>query len=105
MLTQSSTSKVSIIDLVDMIFIISIAARTFATATNDVHDEPRFLDQVRMFFDRAASKTDIPAEYLALIKNCDCVIRFNIPLKRDNGSIETITCYRYLLSFELTCIF
>ena len=49
-----------------------------------------------MYFDRAAGKTDIPAEYLALIKGCDTVLRFNIPLKRDNGQIDTVTCYRYL---------
>lgn len=61
---------------------------------NDEFQEPRFLEQVKLFYDRAASKTDIPQEYLNLIKACNTVIRFNIPLKRDNGKIETITCYR-----------
>jgi hypothetical protein len=56
--------------------------------------ETRFLEQVKLFFDNAASKTDIPKEYLELIKSCNTVIRFNIPLKRDNGKIETVTCYR-----------
>ena len=56
--------------------------------------EPRFLEQVKLFFDRAASKTDIPQEYLDIIKACDSVVRFNIPLKRDNGTIDTVTCYR-----------
>lgn len=66
----------------------------------DEFQEPRFLEQVKLFFDRAASKTDIPQEYLGLIKACNTVIRFNIPLRRDNGTIETITCYRYvILSF------
>ena len=60
----------------------------------DNFQEPRFLEQVKLFFDRAASKTDIPQEYLNLIKACNTVIRFNIPLRRDNGTIETITCYR-----------
>ena len=60
----------------------------------DEFNEPRFLEQVKLFFDRAASKTSIPEEYLDLIKACNTVIRFNIPLKRDNGKIETITCYR-----------
>jgi hypothetical protein len=50
---------------------------------------------VKLFFDRAAAKTGIPEEYLKLIQACDTVIRFNIPLRRDNGTIETITCYRY----------
>ncbi len=63
----------------------------------DEFQEPRFLEQVKLFFDRAASKTDIPQEYLSLIKACNTVIRFNIPLRRDNGTIETITCYRYVV--------
>lgn len=60
----------------------------------DDFQEPRFLEQVKLFFDRAASKTDIPLEYLNLIKACNTVIRFNIPLRRDNGKIETVACYR-----------
>ena len=60
----------------------------------DQHEEPRFLEQVKLFFDRAATKTDVPQEYLQLIKACNTVIRFNIPLRRDNGTVETITCYR-----------
>jgi glutamate dehydrogenase (NAD(P)+) len=60
----------------------------------DENQEPRFLEQVKLFFDRAASRTNIPAEYLNVIKACNSVIRFNIPLKRDDGTIETVTCYR-----------
>jgi glutamate dehydrogenase (NAD(P)+) len=65
----------------------------------DAFQEPRFLEQVKLFFDRAASKTDVPQEYLQVIKACNTVIRFNIPLRRDNGTIETVTCYRYAASF------
>jgi glutamate dehydrogenase (NAD(P)+) len=25
---------------------------------------------------------------------CKAVIRFNVPLKMDNGDVKTITCYR-----------
>jgi hypothetical protein len=60
----------------------------------DEFNEPRFLEQVKLFFDRAAATTDIPTEYLDVIKACNTVIRFNIPLRRDNGKIETVTCYR-----------
>jgi len=60
----------------------------------DQHEEPRFLEQVKLFFDRASTKTDVPQEYLQLIKACNTVIRFNIPLRRDNGTVETVTCYR-----------
>jgi glutamate dehydrogenase/leucine dehydrogenase len=49
---------------------------------------------VKLFFDRAAKKTGIPPDYLDIIKACDTVVRFNIPLVRDNGTLETVTCYR-----------
>ena len=60
----------------------------------DPEKEPRFLEQVELFFNRAASKTGIDQEYLNLIQACQTVIRFNIPLRRDNGKLETVTCYR-----------
>jgi hypothetical protein len=67
----------------------------FATGPQkDVKAEPRFLEQVEMFFNRAAAKTNIPADYLEMIRTCDNVIRFTIPLRRDNGKIEMINCYR-----------
>ncbi len=55
---------------------------------------------MKLFFDRAAKKTGIPADYLDIIKACDTVVRFNIPLVRDNGTLETVTCYRYALYYE-----
>lgn len=57
-------------------------------------DEGRFLDQVRLFLGRAASKTDIHPDMYALIEGCNSVVRFNIPLTRDDGTIDTIACYR-----------
>jgi hypothetical protein len=80
-----------------------LAKRCFSTAAkavpatgprNDQNNEPRFLEQVRMFYNGAAAKTGIPEEYLKLIQACNAVVRFNIPLRRDNGKLETITCYR-----------
>jgi glutamate dehydrogenase/leucine dehydrogenase len=62
--------------------------------TDDATQEPRFLEQVELFFNRAAVKTGVPEDYLEMIKSCDTTVRFNIPLVRDNGIIENITCYR-----------
>lgn len=56
--------------------------------------EPRFLEQTEAFFDRAALKTGISEDILKLIKVCDNILRFVIPLKKDNGTLELITCYR-----------
>lgn len=47
-----------------------------------------------MFFNRAASKTAVPKDYLEMIMSCDTVVRFSIPIKRDNGLIQNIVCYR-----------
>ena len=60
----------------------------------DNNQEPRFLDQVKLFYNEAAGMTGIDEQYLNLIKACQTVVRFNIPLRRDNGTLETITCYR-----------
>jgi glutamate dehydrogenase/leucine dehydrogenase len=60
----------------------------------DENGEPRFLEQVKLFLSRAAKKTDIPPDYYKHIESCKSVVRFNIPLRMDNGSIRTIPCYR-----------
>jgi hypothetical protein len=59
-----------------------------ATGPNlDANGEPRFLEQVKLFFESGASKTDIDKQWLNLIKACQTVVRFNIPLRRDNGDL------------------
>lgn len=60
----------------------------------DEFGEPRFLEQVKLFFASAADKTGLDPQYLKMIQACNTVIRFNIPLRRDDGSLDTITCYR-----------
>lgn len=47
-----------------------------------------------MFFNRAAATTGISKDYLELIRSCDNVIRFTFPIRRDNGTIETVIAYR-----------
>jgi len=47
-----------------------------------------------MFFNKAAKTTSVPADWLELIRQCDNIIRFTFPIRRDNGKIETITAYR-----------
>ena len=72
---------------------VSAAAPKFGPKM-DENDEPRFLEQVKLFYNEAASKTGIDEQQLNLIKSCQTVVRFNIPLRRDDGTLETITCYR-----------
>lgn len=54
-------------------------------APSEIKEEPRFLENFQLFFDSAAAKTGINEDMLKLIRSCDNVIKFNIPLKRDNG--------------------
>lgn len=73
-------------------------ARSFSKAAVgprlDANQEPRFLEQVKMYYESASAKTGIDPQYLKMIGACNTVIRFNIPLRRDNGDLETVTCYR-----------
>ena len=60
----------------------------------DAHQEPRFLEQVKYFVERAAKTTPVPADYLKAITACNATLRLNFPLVRDDGTIETVTAYR-----------
>ena len=85
--------------LTSPVLVLLAAARAFAVAPKfgpkvDENNEPRFLEQVKLFYNEAAAATGIEEQYLNLIKACQTVVRFNIPLRRDNGTLETITCYR-----------
>lgn len=56
--------------------------------------ELKFLENVQMMVDNAAQKANIKPDMLKYIMACDNVIRFQIPIRRDNGQLETLTCYR-----------
>ena len=60
----------------------------------DENGEPRFLENVKLFLNRAAGKTNIPPDIKDIIESCSSVIRFNIPLVMDSGELRTIPCYR-----------
>lgn len=74
-------------------------ARAFAVTPEDfgpVKDptqEPRFLEMVKMNFDRAAKllvhrHPTYDEGILSVIKGCNSVLRVSFPLRRDNGSVE-----------------
>jgi hypothetical protein len=69
-------------------------AKTTNVGKLDALGEPRFLENVKMFLARASKNTSIPADIMKYIESCNSVIRFNIPLKMDDGSIRTVPCYR-----------
>jgi len=73
----------------------SVDSQKFTEAqTIEQQYEPRYMEQVKLFFNRASQNNDVPQDVLKYIFECDHVLRFQIPFKRDNGSIETVTCYR-----------
>ena len=53
-----------------------------------------FLDQVNLAFDQAAGLTDHDRSLLSQIRTCNSVYHFTFPLKRDDGSLETIEAWR-----------
>lgn len=57
-------------------------------------DEGTFLKNAEQFFTIAASHTNIPPDYLALLKNPNATLKMNIPLLRDDGTFTTIEGYR-----------
>jgi glutamate dehydrogenase (NAD(P)+) len=65
-------------------------ARNFSGAQG----EPKFLEMVGQFFDDAVKSAKIDPKFVEQIKLPDATIKFNIPLVRDNGKIDVITCYR-----------
>ena len=44
--------------------------------------------------ENAATKANIKPDMLKFLMACDNVIRFQIPIVRDNGNLEVLTCYR-----------
>lgn len=69
-------------------------------------DEPNFIEQVNLYFtDAVRHLTEVspslaPEDWLELIKVPKTVIKFNIPLRRDNGMIEVIEAYRAQHSYH-----
>jgi glutamate dehydrogenase (NAD(P)+) len=68
--------------------------RRFSSGAGGKDAEPEFLDMVKIFFDQAAAKTSIPPAYLHIFKNVRNILRVSFPIRRDDGSIESITGYR-----------
>jgi len=56
--------------------------------------EPRFLEMVKLYFDKAAALTEIKPDLLLAIKECNLTVKMNIPLRRDDGTVEVLTAYR-----------
>ncbi len=54
----------------------------------------RFLAQVEESFDRAAAHTKQHPSLLAKIRECNVVVHFAFPLRRDDGTIESIHAWR-----------
>ncbi|RMF59665.1 MAG: Glu/Leu/Phe/Val dehydrogenase, partial [Calditrichaeota bacterium] len=54
----------------------------------------KFFEQVNQNFDKAAVYTKHPPGLLSQIKICNSVYHMTFPLKRDDGSIETIQAWR-----------
>jgi glutamate dehydrogenase (NAD(P)+) len=60
------------------------------------HDDSSldFFGQVNRMFGHAAEHTDHPLGVLYQIRACDNIVRFEFPIKRDDGTIKVIRGYR-----------
>ena len=56
--------------------------------------EPRFFEQVNLYFDRAAAFLHQPSGILDQIKACNAVYHLSFPIRRDDGSIQVIHGWR-----------
>mmetsp|Transcript_8498 Transcript_8498/g.20889 ORF Transcript_8498/g.20889 Transcript_8498/m.20889 type:complete len:518 (-) Transcript_8498:35-1588(-) len=56
--------------------------------------EPRFLECVKINFDKAADHLSVDPGLLEVIKACNSVLRISFPIRRDDGSIQVIKAYR-----------
>ena len=61
-----------------------------------------FYDEVNRSFDKAAALTDHDPALLAQIRECNAVYHFVFPIKRDDGSVETIHATTYRLKTSST---
>ena len=69
-------------------------------------DEPNFIDQTNQFFNHAAqhllevSPKVVSKDLLEFIKAPKTVLKLNMPLRRDNGTLEVIEAYRAQHSYH-----
>jgi hypothetical protein len=61
---------------------------------SEIAGEPTFLEMAYEYFDEAAKLTTIRPDLLEVLKEANAVLKVNIPLIRDNGSIEFISAFR-----------
>ncbi len=67
---------------------------TSVTSPSDKDDALGFFGQVNRMFGAAAEHTDHKLGVLYQIRACDNIIRFEFPIKRDDGTIQVIRGYR-----------
>ncbi|MFB6274159.1 MAG: Glu/Leu/Phe/Val dehydrogenase [Salinibacter sp.] len=65
-----------------------------ASSQTNAQAESGFFGQVNQMFDRAAIQTEHDRGVLHQIRACDNIIRFEFPLRRDDGTIQVIRGYR-----------
>jgi len=63
----------------------SLLLRHGRSITSLPKEEPRLLEMVKEYYDRAGNFLDIDEGELELIKGCDAVLRVTFPFKRRDG--------------------
>ena len=68
--------------------LLSALSRPFAAMPAGTEAEPRFLEMVKVNFDKASKVAKLDKDISEVIKACNSLLRVNFPLRRDDGSIE-----------------
>jgi glutamate dehydrogenase/leucine dehydrogenase len=91
-LTKRRLSLTNVLQYFDASF--QPKARGVIKSIHHSEEEPSFLHMVKTYFDQAGRYTNISKDVLEVYKNCNRVIKINLPLVRENGKIEYVTSYR-----------
>jgi glutamate dehydrogenase (NAD(P)+) len=62
--------------------------------------EPDVLQQIHLFFDEAKKINGANKQYIDLIKEASTVLSFKLPIKRDDGKIDTLQAFRVHHSYH-----
>ena len=62
--------------------------------TPGLEDEPRFLEMVKLYFERAGEYVDIGEGELDLFMGCNAVLRVSFPFRNRDGEVEVLQGYR-----------
>lgn len=72
----------------------TVVQRKFGPLPRNDNVEPRFLEMIKFYYDRAGEYAQVDRGQLELIKGCNAVYRVTFPFRKKDGTIKMLTGYR-----------